>query len=103
MVGRGYDPSELIGNQGVAAVVEGRYQIPQFSRHIEVQTYAFYDAGKVWNPFRHDSATSTGVGIRAILLRFGELDFYVAKPLTHDVFAYHNRRMRAFCSFVVRM
>lgn len=103
VIGRGYDPSELIGNQGVAGVLEARYQVPRFARDIRVESYIFYDAGKVWNPRRHDSATSTGIGFRGYLSHGGELDLYVAKPLTHDVFAYHDRRVRVFCSLVVRM
>jgi hemolysin activation/secretion protein len=102
VVGRGYDPSEIIGNQGVAGTLEARLQVPRFSCHAQVETYVFYDAGKVWNPGFHDSATSTGAGIRAHIFKGGELMFYVAKPLTHDVVAYRDKRLRAFFSLVLR-
>ena len=102
VVGRGYDPSEIIGNNGVAGVFEARYQGPSFSKHVNMQTYVFYDAGRVWNPKYRDSATSAGIGIRAKIFKDGEIGFYVAKSITHDVIAYGNRRVRAFCSFIVR-
>jgi hemolysin activation/secretion protein len=103
VIGRGYDPSELLGNQGLAGTLEGRYQVPPFLKYFIMQTYIFYDAGKVWNPMFHDSATSTGIGIRAEVCKNADLNFYIAKPLTHDVVAYRDRRLRAFFSFMVKM
>jgi hemolysin activation/secretion protein len=90
-VGRGYDPSELIGDDGLAAASELRYDdtiagIPLLSSY---QAYAFYDVGQVWN---HDPAllgpshalSSAGVGIRLISNDGYTAGFEVAQPLTRQ-------------------
>ncbi len=102
IIGRGYDPSEIIGNQGLAGTLEARMQMPYFSPQVQLEPYVFYDAGKVWNPGFHSSATSTGIGLRANLFKNADLLFYLAKPLTHEVLAYRDKRLRAFFSVVLR-
>jgi hemolysin activation/secretion protein len=88
-VGRGYDPAELIGDHGLAAASELRYDdtitdIPYLSSY---QLYGFYDVGQVWN---HDPAllgpshalSSAGVGIRLISNEGYTAGFEIAQPLT---------------------
>lgn len=89
--GRGYDPSEILGDRGVAAKVELRYNSVVNQKYLQrVQYYAFYDAGAVWNidTFSQPdklSGTSTGLGVRLGFNKylFGNLE--VAKPLTRPV------------------
>ena len=90
--GRGYDPSELVGDAGGALELELRYQGPHVMDWVKgYQPYAFYDAGKVWrrnsaiDEKPNESGMSAGVGLR-LDLGYG-ITGYVefAKPLTRDV------------------
>lgn len=89
--GRGYDPSEIVGDRGLAGKVEFRIQtLPDFKWLQSVQYYAFYDAGKIWNLDSinlpgEQSAVSTGVGARLILVPQVQAEFFIAKPLTRKV------------------
>jgi hemolysin activation/secretion protein len=66
--GRGYDPSEITGDRGIAATIELRKNITVPNFNAALQGYTFYDFGKVWNidPNSKDkvSAASSGVGFR---------------------------------------
>jgi hemolysin activation/secretion protein len=88
-VGRGYDPAELIGDHGLGASSELRYDdtisdIPLLSSY---QLYAFYDVGQVWN---RNSAllgpshalSSAGGGIRLLSGEGYTAGFEIAQPLT---------------------
>ena len=90
--GRGYDPSELTGDNGVAAKLE--FQATYGLAYYRLQTaqfFAFYDAGYVRSryPFSinadtqsHATLASTGGGVR-LALKGGYLTtFEIAKPLT---------------------
>ncbi|MGH8581290.1 MAG: ShlB/FhaC/HecB family hemolysin secretion/activation protein, partial [Gammaproteobacteria bacterium] len=90
--GRGYDPSELVGDAGGALQLELRYQGPHVRDWIpDYQVYGFYDAGEVWRrdpaigEKANESAMSAGVGLR-LALGYG-ITGYVefAQPLTRDV------------------
>ena len=89
-VGRGYDPSEITGDRGIAASFEIRYntRVPLFNMQLALQPYAFYDIGKVWNidPGAKDkvSAASAGLGVRMNLDNSWDMDFNLAKPLTRS-------------------
>ncbi len=100
-LGRGYDPSEILGDQGIAGSVELRYDstyniVPQFKW---AQYYWFYDIGKIWHSdptIRHASAASTGVGVRLQICEKIRSNLFVAKPLTRKVFALNNKHPRFF-------
>jgi hemolysin activation/secretion protein len=93
--GRAYDPSEIIGDNGIAGKAELQYT-PSWAPGMlgtgdvlrNLQFYAFYDIGQVWNLGIGEvdsSAASAGAG-----LRFGITDYlsgYVeaAQPLTRRV------------------
>jgi hemolysin activation/secretion protein len=70
--GRGYDPSQLLGDSGIAAKIELQYtDTPTLSWLQGYQFYVFYDAGRVSSqglPLAGQtldrSATSTGAGVR---------------------------------------
>jgi hemolysin activation/secretion protein len=90
-IGRGYDPSEIVGDKGVSAKVELRFDtVPGFKMLSTVEYYMFYDAGIIWNndtfnlPGRQD-LTSTGFGARISFLPNLSGTLFVARPLTRKV------------------
>lgn len=94
LLGRGYDPSEIIGDHGLAGSVEFRYDWAANKRFLQaVQFYAFYDAGKIINKFKTassvktDSATSTGIGARFGFNTYMSGNFMWTQPLTRKVSA----------------
>lgn len=104
-LGRGYDPSEILGDKGIAGSVEFRYNGVSDSKIVPfAQSYIFYDVGKVWHTdpiITHDSAASTGIGIRLQILTHGRANFFIAKPLTRRVLATNNRNIRGFFSLSI--
>lgn len=107
VLGRGYDPSEITGDSGLAGTFELRFDQMVNSILLKSnQYYAFYDAGVVWNRDQQSfigqqSATSTGLGMRMMFTNFLLGNLYVAKPLTHDVAAVGNRNARVFFALTV--
>lgn len=89
--GRGYDPSEIIGDDGVGVKFEIRMDTaPEWKLLNTVQYYMFYDGGAIWNrdntdlPYRQ-SAFSAGVGARINFMPFLSGNVFLAKPLTRPV------------------
>ena len=69
--GRAYDPSEIIGDQGLSGAVELAYaQIKPLSignTRLATTPFIFYDIGKVWNKdlgAKPESGSSAGIGVR---------------------------------------
>ncbi|MGB4107567.1 MAG: ShlB/FhaC/HecB family hemolysin secretion/activation protein [Alphaproteobacteria bacterium] len=99
-IGRGYDPSEIVGDDGVAGKVELQWNEPTEIQHIDdYQLYSFYDAGVVWNKDattsagKRDSITSVGLGVRAqVFNESTDVGAAVAFPLTRDVGTEDSRR-----------
>lgn len=106
--GRGYDPSELVGDTGAAGKVELRYtESPPAPWPFTYTGYVFYDVGIVHQRSAgglaaNDSGASAGFGVRLQITRylsgFGEF----AKPLTREVAAEGNRDPRAYAGFSIR-
>ncbi len=101
--GRGYDPAEIAGDDGVAGSAELRYGWFVKNRLIRsYQLYGFYDFGVVWTvdaagtPGDQQSLVSAGVGARLALIRDISADIEVAKPLTRRVAAAHGKPVRVF-------
>lgn len=95
--GRGYDISELTGDNGLASKVELIYSQPVNLPDInDYQAYVFYDFGKVWNKNpavgddRSESAASIGVGTRVTFSDYISGEAFVAKPLTRPVASREN-------------
>ena len=81
--GRGYDASEISGDQGVGSALELRQQY-QWDM-LDLQPFAFYDLGKVWEKQPGGnivSAASAGLGLRVQWNNFS-LETSFAKPLTY--------------------
>jgi hemolysin activation/secretion protein len=105
--GRGYDPSEIVGDKGVAGKIELRMDTaPDYAFLHSVQYYAFYDAGIIWNIDQIDlppnqSLTSTGVGARFSFIPQLSGNFFIAKPLSRQVSVFevlhqNTTQMRTF-------
>lgn len=94
-IGRGYDPSEIVGDDGLAGKAEIQWNEPykiQSPYVNDYQLYSFYDAGVVWNKDattsagKRDSITSVGLGLRAQLFdKTTDAGLAVAFPLTREV------------------
>lgn len=71
--GRGYDSSEILGDEGMAGKVEIQWQEPREISFLDsYQLYGFYDAGRIWNDdpgisldLKKETLTSAGFGMRA--------------------------------------
>jgi hemolysin activation/secretion protein len=92
--GRGYDPSEVVGDDGIAAKLELQWKEPVKldSKFVDsYQLYTFYDVGTVWNQDatsslqKRDSLASAGAGVRVDLPYDVEAGLAVAVPLTRRV------------------
>ena len=90
--GRGYDPSEITGDEGIAGTAELQWNNPFFTPTGKVldriQLYTFTDAGRVWNDDattadgERESLVSTGLGVRLDFDYDIKTDAGVAFPLT---------------------
>jgi len=67
-MGRAYDSSEITGDDGIAASAELQYNGTPELGYFQVQPYAYYDIGKVWNhndgQIESISGSSAGLGVR---------------------------------------
>lgn len=100
--GRGYDNSEIIGDDGVAAKVEVQWNDPTKIEALDsYSVFAFYDIGKTWNddasvPLEEQTRTSTGLGVRANITDDITANALVAFPLNREVLAEGNDGPRFF-------
>lgn len=92
--GSAYDPSELVGDSGVAGRLELQYnRSGDFVYIPSYQLYGFYDGGMVWNrnaavgQKSSESLTSTGLGARFNILEPVSGGVELAVPLTKKVSA----------------
>lgn len=113
VLGTAYDPSEVIGDSGIAARGELQYSTSIPALRGAAQFYGFYDVGTTRNEVtqpgepRSASLASAGGGVRFNLM--GHLSGYVevAEPLTRDVQAQvlakkDARPTRVFVGMTVR-
>jgi len=107
--GRGYDPSEILGDEGIAGKVEVQWNTHVFDQTItSLQLFGFYDVGAVWNDDpttpadKKVSIASTGVGARARITPAVNFDLTWAVPLTKDVSTENNTDSRWFASLTTR-
>jgi hemolysin activation/secretion protein len=90
-IGRGYEPSEITGDMGVAGKVELQYDQRVKPLASQVQFYGFYDVGIVGNVLstvgvpRSQNLASAGGGFRYDLPLGFSGSFELAKPLTKPV------------------
>lgn len=103
--GRGYDPSELVGDHGAALKFEVRYSGAMAS--LNYVAYGFYDVGQVRQRdggglAARASAASSGLGLRWSLSRNVSGFLEVAKPLTRDVAGEGDRKARFYAGVSLR-
>lgn len=102
-IGRGYDPSEITGDDGVSGKVELQWNSPYAVESTLVENYqifSFLDYGKVWDQDATtsgqvvDSLTSAGAGMRIGLVEDVQFDFAVAFPLSTEVQTQNDKGAR---------
>lgn len=88
--GRGFDASEVIGDDGIAGKIEAQWTEPYNLGLLEnYQLYSFYDAGRVWNQdattasAKKETLTSAGLGIRADFTAMTTAGLMLAFPLNN--------------------
>lgn len=102
--GRAYDYGELVGDDGVAALIELRYgRNPDISILDFYQFYGFYDYGMVWNDnalpgFESLSMASAGGGLRLTFPESISVTLELARPLDRTPFTQDDRDWRGFFS-----
>lgn len=91
-IGRGYDSSEIIGDEGLAGKVELQWNNPSDIDVLDnYQVFGFYDVGRTWNKDattssqKKDIITSTGFGMRAEFKNEVKADLTFALPLNRNV------------------
>lgn len=82
-IGRGYDPSSVSGDQGLAVATEARLGPARLPAQLSLSGYGFYDAADVKYVDTGERAKvhSTGVGLRLAAPHGVDLDLFYAKPL----------------------
>ena len=105
-IGRGYDPSEIVGEDGVGGTLEIRWASPHSASWLDsYSVYGFYDVGKVWNDdsitssLSEQSLASTGIGVRANINEATRAGFMLALPLTREVSAERDDDPRVYVNF----
>jgi hemolysin activation/secretion protein len=102
--GRGYDPSEIVGDSGYSTKAELQWNVPgAFGFVHDNQLFSFWDFGQVWTrntiaQFRTESEASVGFGIRSKLFKATSADFTFAQPLTRRVATEDDTDPRYFFS-----
>jgi hemolysin activation/secretion protein len=98
--GRGYDYSEIVGDQGLAGAVELRWTWRKLNDWLtSLQLYAFADGARVWNENASTEAlASAGAGLRVGVLPGFSAALEVAKPISRDVQSHGDRSARVFVS-----
>ncbi|MDG9924440.1 MULTISPECIES: ShlB/FhaC/HecB family hemolysin secretion/activation protein [unclassified Pseudomonas] len=89
--GRGYDPSEIAGDSGLAGKVELQYNtVHSIKDHaVPTQYYGYWDVGRVWNEqpraLASESLASAGFGAHLQVAKDMFVSPEVAFPLTRTV------------------
>ncbi len=102
-IGRGYDASEIVGEDGIAGKAELQWNNPYALNYVaDYQIFGFYDVGTVWNKdattsaAKRESIASTGLGVRAEISDKTTAGVAVAFPLTRHVDARNDRDPRYY-------
>lgn len=105
--GRGYDPSEIVGDEGISGRAEVQWNNPmdwQGGYVEKLQFFTFLDSGRVWNDdattsaAKRDSLTSVGGGVRLNFTGDIESSLGIAFPLTREVATQNDRDPKVYFS-----
>ena len=98
---RGFEPSEVVGDDGIGGTAELQWNNPERN----VQLFGFLDTGTVWDQDasaisgnRRNSLTSTGIGVRFDLPYEVNAEFVAAQPLHRDISSRNSREPQFFFS-----
>lgn len=103
--GRGYDPSEIVGDHGIAGQAELQWNnlIAADGQVVQrYQLYTFFDIGTVWNDDattaadKRNSLASTGIGARVNFAHDFQAGIGVAFPLTREIQSEGDRDPRLY-------
>jgi hemolysin activation/secretion protein len=90
--GRGFDNSEIVGDQGAAGKIELIYSHALNNNYLQaLQVYSFYDIGAAWNKdpstgiSPRQSLSSAGLGTRMQILHQFDGDVFLARPVTNRI------------------
>ena len=99
---RGYDPSEVVGDHGIAGKAEVQWNTPV--KALPTQLFGFIDSGTVWDEDatasvnKRNSLTSTGIGVRFDLPLDVDAEFVAAQPMNRDIQTQGERDPQFFFS-----
>jgi hemolysin activation/secretion protein len=101
--GRAYDPSDLVGDSGIAGKAELRYT-KEFGGGVGLTLYGFGETARIYRRLTaaevgtpaHDSATDVGAGLRMTFLSYLTGYIEVAKPTNHVITATGDKETRVF-------
>ncbi len=103
--GRGYDPSEIIADDGYATKVELQWNEPKRIKYLhDYQLFTFWDFGRVFDKdattsdAARESISSVGFGVRGEITEKLNLDLGIAYPLTRNVDTHGDRDPRYYFS-----
>jgi hemolysin activation/secretion protein len=103
VLGRGYDASELVGDDGLGGSLELQWNQPVPVSWVNDYTvYGFYDIGRTWNDDgttadgRAASLASVGLGLRTEIMPGTDAGLMFAFPLTRNIEAENDSTMRPF-------
>lgn len=100
--GRGYDNSEIVGDDGYAVKGELQWTDPVRVDFVSgYSVFAFYDLGKTWSdtaslPLDKQTRTSTGLGLRADVTEDVSANAIIAVPINREVAAEGDDNPRIF-------
>jgi hemolysin activation/secretion protein len=107
--GRGYDPSEIVGDSGASLKLDLARELGTIGESgVTLAGYAFYDLGAVYlrssrpGATSHASAASAGVGVRARYRASLYAYLEVAKPLTLTPVLEGNKDARVYFGLLLR-
>jgi hemolysin activation/secretion protein len=106
--GRGYDASEITGDNGIAGSAEVQYNYRGVPYVEVMQPYAFYDAGEISlktplaSEKKERSLSSTGIGLRLKINDNFSGNLELAQPLTKRIGTENNKDPRFFFGISAR-
>lgn len=97
---RGYEPSEVVGDDGMSGKIELQWNTPADG----VQAFTFLDSGTVWDKDsttsanKRNSLTSTGIGFRLDLPYGFDSELVAAQPMNRNIATRDKRDPQFFFS-----
>ena len=95
-MGRAYDSSDIVGDNGLSTAIEAAYMGLKPLYKMNVMPYIFYDIGKVWNldnsgQIKSQSASSAGLGLKFYSQQTGinggiGLAYPLTKPIENPIY-----------------